>query len=90
MTIRSTLNQKMEVVHKFGAYIPCLASVHGRHLKGGGEGKDERTKCDKIGRGRITVTSPSCAHFDFPPFLRPATQAIVWQFGPNNEKLTDL
>ena len=31
-----------------------------------GRGKDERVKREKIGR----------VHFDFPPFLRPATEAI--------------
>ena len=45
-----------------------------------GEGwwKDELVKREKIGRGRIVVgdASLSSAHFDFDPFLRPATQAI--------------
>ena len=38
--------------------------------EGEGNGKDERVKCEKIGRGRIVVgdTSLSRAHFDFPPF----------------------
>ena len=38
-----------------------------------GKGKDERVKREKIGRGRIAV-GLSRAHFDFPPFLQPATQ----------------
>ena len=34
-------------------------------------------KREKIERGRIAVPSPSRAHFDFPPFLRPAMHATV-------------
>ena len=40
-----------------------------------GKGKDERVKRKKIGRGRIVVPSPFRTHFDFPPYLRPVTQA---------------
>ena len=40
-------------------------------------GKDERVQHEKIGRRRIAVgdavLSPPRAHFDSPPFLRPAT-----------------
>ena len=40
--------------------------------------KDERVKREKIRRGRIGKgPSPSRAYFDFPSFLRPATQAII-------------
>ena len=38
--------------------------------EGEGKGKDEFVKREKIGREKIF-----CAQFDFPPFLRPATQA---------------
>ena len=46
--------------------------------EGEGKGKHERVKRETIGRGRIVVgdASLSRAHFDFPPFLRPATHAI--------------
>ena len=52
--------------------IACIAGV-----QMGGKGKDERVKHEKIGRGRIAVPSPSRTHFDFPPFLQPATQATL-------------
>ena len=45
-----------------------------------GKGKDERVKREKIGRGRI-------AHFDFPPFLRPATQATPISEADSREAL---
>ena len=58
-----------------------IISLRDRRPKGReGKGKDERVKREKIGRGRIAVgdaaPSPSRAHFDFPPFLRPPMQAI--------------
>ena len=50
-------------------------SLCGRRPIGQGKGKDERVKSEKIGCRRIAVDpSTSHAHFDFPPFLRPATQ----------------
>ena len=42
------------------------------------EAREDRTRED---RGRDRVPSPSRAHFDFAPFLRPATQAtyhVLW------------
>ena len=56
------------------ALMVCFSSLCGRCPKGVGEGKDKRIKGGKIG------PSPSRAYFDFPSFLRPATQAMFFQY----------
>ena len=47
-----------------------MAGVRRRGTRKAREARKDRTRED---RGR--VPSPSCARFDFPPFVRPATQA---------------
>ena len=49
-------------------------SLRGRHPKGG---KGERQREDRTREDRGTFSLCSRVHFDFPPFLRPATQAEV-------------
>ena len=49
-------------------------SLRGRHPKGG---KGERQREDQTREDRGTFSLCSRVHFDFPPFLRPATQAEV-------------
>ena len=63
--------------------IFCLMFVQVLHVQpawqvseGQGKRKDERVKREKNGRGRIASFS-LLGSFDFPPFLRPATQAIA-------------
>ena len=50
--------------------IACVAGV-----RRGRKEEDERVKHEKI-------ASPSRVHFDFPPFLRPATQATLDTYHP--------
>ena len=58
--------------HWFFLLVACVAGVR-RGVKGerrAREAREGRTREDR-------VPSPSRAHFDFPPFLRPVTHAIL-------------
>ena len=54
--------------------LRCVAGVQtgGKGERRAREAREDRTRED---RGRDRVPSSSRAHFDLPPFLRPATQA---------------
>ena len=61
-------------------HLACMAGVQrrGKGERRAREAREDRTRED---RGRDRVPSPSRAHFDFAPFLRPATQAtyhVLW------------
>ena len=66
-----------------GIVLPNNVQPAWQVSEGQGKGKDEHVKREKIGCGRIRVGgSPSSAHFGFPPFLQPATQAKQWHGVP--------
>ena len=77
----STLSEKMKIIYRLEAwFFLAKCGLRGRRPKWLERGKTSAwsVRRSDVGGSR----SPSCTHFDFPPFLRPPSQAR--QNAPSN------